>query len=185
MPKRQVAPIVAGPVTLRLLEERDLPMTLAWRNKDRVRSQLVTSRPIADDEHRAWYTRYAERDDDFVFIIEEGQQGRPVGQVSVYAIDWQAGTAEFGRLMIGENGALGRGFAHAATGAAVRLAFETFRLAELRLEVFDTNERAIAIYRGHGFVEAGRREKLLLMYLRPTPSPATEQRKTSILEGSP
>src|SRR5207244_9201490 len=69
---------------------------------------FVDSSVISDQTHRAWFDAYAERDDDYVFVIEERALGRPVGQVSLYAIDWKARTATFGRLLIGDDDALGR-----------------------------------------------------------------------------
>ena len=137
-----------APVGLRLLEERDLPRTLAWRNQDHIRRWFFSGERLTAEQHARWFARYRQRDDDFVFIIEEiqgsrqtpsavrqkppaseknlrpGPQGerhttrkrvpgacyyvRPVGQAAIYNIDWLRGTAEFGRLMIGEADAAGR-----------------------------------------------------------------------------
>ena len=49
-------------------------------------------------------------DDDFVFVVEDlDGPGGLIGQASLYHIDWGAGCAEFGRLLIGESAARGRG----------------------------------------------------------------------------
>src|SRR5262249_62334012 len=102
MPKRSVAPLVSGRVRLRLLEEADLPMTLAWRNRDENRRWFFSSDPIPPDRHRHWFEDYRDRDDDFVFIIEETESlRRPVGQVALYDIDWQAGRPRGGRPAAG------------------------------------------------------------------------------------
>ena len=88
---------------MRLLEERDLPLTLEWRNREENRHWFFSSDPIAPEQHRRWFDRYKEKDDDFVFVIEEMESlKRPVGQLSLYDIDWAAGRAEFGRLLIGD-----------------------------------------------------------------------------------
>src|SRR5208282_4845185 len=100
--KRQLAPLQAGRIRLRLLEEQDLPRTLAWRNQDHIRRWFFFSERLTPEQHAAWFVSYRQRDDDFVFIIEEAGDGRPIGQVALYHVDWLAGTAEFGRLMIGE-----------------------------------------------------------------------------------
>src|SRR5262245_34000210 len=70
MAKRWIAPLARGRIRLRLLDERDLPMTLLWRNQDHIRRWLFDSRVISPEEHRAWFDQYRERDDDFVFVIE-------------------------------------------------------------------------------------------------------------------
>ena len=152
-----------GPrTTLRLLAPADAPRTLAWRNKERVRTAFITSSVLSEEAHGRWFDAYVERDDEFVFIIEERDSGRPVGQVSLYGIDWTAGTATFGRLLIGEDGSLGQGYASEATRLVLACALR-LGLREIRLEVFTSNGRAIALYRKNGFEPCGEQNGLLLM----------------------
>jgi hypothetical protein len=81
-------------------------MTLAWRNQDHIRTWFFHSDVITPEQHRRWFDAYRGRDDDFVFVIEETEElRRPVGQVALYYIDWEPGTAEYGRLMIGDTDA--------------------------------------------------------------------------------
>src|SRR5262245_27558728 len=87
--KRSIAPLVNGRVRLRLLEEEDLPLTLVWRNQDENRQWFFSSDIIAPEQHRRWFDQYRDRDDDFVFVIEEiDTLKRPVGQLSLYRIEW-------------------------------------------------------------------------------------------------
>jgi RimJ/RimL family protein N-acetyltransferase len=152
MPKRHVAPLVNGRVRLRLLEEADLPATLAWRNQDHVRRWFFDSRVITPEQHRAWWQRYRQKDDDFVFVIEETETlKRPVGQVALYNINWSAGTAEYGRLMIGDSAALGLGLARLATARLVEEALGPWRLRDVHLEVKTANAPALAVYQAIGF----------------------------------
>lgn len=153
MGKRAVLPVEAYGIRLRLLTETDLPMTLDWRNQHHIRRWFVHSEVITPDQHFAWYQRYSLRDDDFVFIIEEtGALWKPVGQASLYNIDWPGSNGEYGRLLIGERGATGKGLAEKSTNLLVdRVAFEAFGLERVVLELFADNERAIAVYRACGF----------------------------------
>ena len=131
MAKRHVAPLVRGRVRLRLLEEGDLPMTLAWRNQDHIRQWFFHSDLITPEEHRRWFEQYRDRDDDFVFVIEETETlKRPVGQVALYHVDWVARRAEFGRLMIGDAEATGLGLARLATRRLVGEALGHWRLRD-------------------------------------------------------
>jgi RimJ/RimL family protein N-acetyltransferase len=151
MSKRPIAPLVNGRVRLRLLEEADLPMTLAWRNQDHIRTWFFSSDLISPEQHRAWFQQYKDRDDDFVFVIEETETlKRPVGQSSLYHIDWAADHAEFGRLMIGDGEARGLGLARLATERLVDEA-QRWGLRELTLEVLESNQRAVAVYVACGF----------------------------------
>jgi RimJ/RimL family protein N-acetyltransferase len=150
--KREIAPLVNGRARLRLLEEPDLPATLAWRNQDQIRRWFFSSDLITPEQHRAWFEQYKVRDDDFVFVIEDaGTLNRPVGQASLYHVDWAEGCAEFGRLMIGDGDARGLGLARLATACLVEEALTTWGLREVRLEVLASNVKALAIYDACGF----------------------------------
>lgn len=155
MPKRSLAPIIGDKVTLRQLSEGDLSMTMSWRNQDQIRRWFLHSAVISQDQHLGWYAKYSDRDDDLVFIIEDRQNGRPVGQVAIYNIDWNAGTGEFGRLMIGDPTASGRGLARAATETLVAEAFGSWGLRRLDLDVLEDNHVATHIYRRCGFADGG------------------------------
>ena len=156
MSKRQLPPIENASVRLRLLEERDLGMTRDWRNHDDIRKWFLTSSIISPEQHAAWFAQYRDRDDDFVFVIEDtASLQRPVGQVSIYAIDWQQKQAKFGRLLIGDPRARGKGLARQAVDALIAESFNRLGIEELRLEVLRDNARAIALYEACGFAVDG------------------------------
>lgn len=137
-----------GGIRLRPLEQADLPMTLAWRNRDDVRIWFKSSAPLAAEQHAAWFAAYLGKAGDHVFIVEH--HGRPVGQVAIYAIDAEAGTAEIGRFVVAP-GAGGKGHMRAAISGLMALARREWTLRRLYLEVFAHNERAIRLYRSLGF----------------------------------
>lgn len=167
MTKRHLAPIERGRIRLRLLESADLPATLAWRNQDHIRKWFLTTAVITPEQHQNWFARNQQRDDDFVFVIEEREAlRRPVGQVAIYNIDWAAGRAEFGRLMLGDPAAAGQGIAKDATQLIVDEALASWGLREIYLQVIETNVRAIAIYRACGFSETSRSDGLIHMSKR-------------------
>lgn len=175
MAKRWIAPLAGGRIRLRLLEAADLPMTLGWRNQDHIRRWFFSPEAITPEQHLAWFERYQERDDDLVFIIEEtGTLSRPVGQASIYDIDWDAGRAEFGRLMIGDAEARGLGLARLATSRLVAEAHGPWDLREVYLECYAGNERAIAVYKACGFEELGHDGPVLRMASRRKPVAARE-----------
>jgi RimJ/RimL family protein N-acetyltransferase len=164
MPKRSLPACENERIRLRLLQADDLPQTLRWRNQDHIRRWFFYSDLIAPEQHARWFEQYRQHDDDFVFIIEDIQAGGlPVGQVALYHIDWEQGRAEFGRLMIGEASAAGKGLAFAATQLAVQIAFQTLGLREVYLEVYADNQRAIAIYAGVGFQVKEQRDQVIEM----------------------
>ena len=171
MPKRLIAPLVNGRVRLRLIEEADLPMTLAWRNRDDIRPWFLTTDVISADQHRGWYEQYADRDDDFVFIIEETEAfRRPVGQISIYAIDWKAGHEKFGRLMIGDLAARRLGLARLATSRLVDEVCHAWHLREVFLESRVDNSPALAVYETCGFRAVGYVTEDVMIMRRDAPS---------------
>ncbi len=167
MTKRVVQPIESDTVCLRLLEEADLEMTLGWRNQDEVRRWFYTSSVLTFEQHRNWVLNsYMPRDNDFIFVIEAKSIGRPVGQISLYDIDFEKRRGEYGRVMIGEPSASGKGIAREATHLILQFAFETLSLDEVYLSVFANNERAINLYKACGFLVDGEEDGSLKMSIR-------------------
>lgn len=160
--KRELQPFGNDTIQLRLITESDLDLTLSWRNSDDVRCWFKQSHAIARDQHQAWFGQYANRDDDFVFIVEA--LGRPVGQASVYGIDWEKGSAEVGRF-IAAPASSGRGYIGAACAELLQFCRTSLHLNHVFLEVKEGNERAIRLYMRNGFREEGRALGLIRMTL--------------------
>lgn len=167
MTKRWIPPVENGTVTLRLLEEPDLPLTLSWRNQDNIRRWFLTNEVILFEKHLAWFNRYQSLDTDFVFVILAKEFGfKPVGQISLYAIDWQSQVGEYGRLMIGESEARGKGLARSASLLLLHIGFDVLGLKEIVLEVKQDNLPAVAVYRSIGFEETMTENGLIKMKIR-------------------
>jgi diamine N-acetyltransferase len=158
--KRNIEPFGNGVVLLRLIEEKDLQATLAWRNHDEARIWFKSSNLITYDQHHSWFQHYREKDDDFLFIVEI--DGSLVGQASVYSIDWQSHTAEVGRFLASMNG-VGKGYMDMACSMLVKFCKDQLGLESLFLEVFETNQRAIKLYRRNGFTENAHYDGLIRM----------------------
>lgn len=164
--KRTLQPFGNDTIQLRLITESDLDLTLGWRNRDDVRCWFKKTHVIAKDHHWAWFGHYADRDDDFVFIVEA--LGRPVGQASVYGIDWEKGSAEVGRFIAAPE-ANGRGYIGMACAELLRFCRTSLHLNFVFLEVKENNERAIRLYARNGFREEGRAQGLIRMTLSLVP----------------
>ena len=162
--KRHIPPIRSTCIALRLLEERDLPTTLRWRNQDHIRKWFIHSDILTVEQHTSWFEDYKTSDSDFVFIIVETCDfDKPVGQISLYRIDWSLKQAEFGRLLIGESEVRHRGMARKATELLVDFGFRQLGLKRIYLEVFKSNTTAISLYQKCGFSLEGDADGLVLM----------------------
>jgi RimJ/RimL family protein N-acetyltransferase len=167
MPKRQVPPIEGERIVLRLLEKPDLPLTLLWRNQDKIRKWFVNSDVITEEQHYAWFERYHELDNDFIFLILIKELGNiPVGQISLYRVDWDFKSAEYGRLMIGNQAAINKGYAKQATRLLLEFGFGWMGLNVIHLEVKEDNAPAIAIYKAVGFTYQSPKNGLITMSIR-------------------
>ncbi|HLP49080.1 MAG TPA: GNAT family N-acetyltransferase [Candidatus Kapabacteria bacterium] len=153
-------------IKLRLLEKSDLPITLKWRNKKNVKKWFFYSEMVTRETHNNWFEEYLKNNDDYVYIIEEeGAFNKPIGQISIYNIDWNLSRAELGRLMIGEEKARGKGFAKQAVKLLVSISDIYFGINELYLSVYKDNLPAIHIYEKCGFKKTKEIDDILHMRL--------------------
>lgn len=160
--KQAYSPIVAGSLRLRLLDEADLPFTLAWRNRDGARQQFGTADVLQWDQHAGWFTRYLDKADDLVFIVEDAATHSRIGQVAIYGIDTGASKAEIGRFVVAPE-FQGQGLMRQGVEALMGFAREALGLASVYLLVRDTNERARRLYEQLGFTEVSRADGMITM----------------------
>lgn len=158
--KRCIASFGNEVVRLELIKEADLNATLAWRNRDEARVWFKTSDVLSFDQHYGWFKRYQEKDDDFLFIITVN--GKPVGQASVYGIDWQSGRAEVGRFLVAPE-ERGKGYISQACAELVKFCESSLGLTYLFLEVMENNDKAVRIYKRNGFAEESHCNGLIRM----------------------
>lgn len=152
--KARLGPYEGKAIRLRLLSEEDLPLTMAWRNKERSRGMFRKREVISKEGHGLWFQSYLAREDDFVFVIET-RDGLPIGQISLYQVNPPTGDAELGRMMIGEDAFLRKGHALEAIELLVGTTAPALGLEEVYLEVRLENLPAIGLYKKAGFMEDG------------------------------
>lgn len=144
--KKAISPYYSGEITLRMLEEGDLPLTLSWRNNSEIRKWFKNSDEIAFDSHCRWFESYESKLDDYVFIAEHN--GTLVGQLAVY--DIREHRAEVGRF-ISSPEMKGKGIMKQSIRVFLDFIIDAFELNEINLEVYESNVRAVAVYRKLGF----------------------------------
>jgi RimJ/RimL family protein N-acetyltransferase len=151
-------------IVLKPLQAEQLPLTLAWRNREGVRQRFLNSDVISPEAHRAWFARYLGKQDDVVLLAYLPGEDVPFGQVAIYDIDRERCEAEVGRFVVSPEHQ-GRGLMRKALQALVDLSRGHLALRTLRLEVRDDNLRAISLYESLGFAESARRQGLVEMRL--------------------
>lgn len=73
-----------GKYSLRPIQQNDLPTLLAWRNSERISSEMLATHKITWEEHQAWFSRIRQHNPmrNFVFCYEE----RAIGYIGFS--DW-------------------------------------------------------------------------------------------------
>ena len=139
-------------IELRTIEEKDIEQIRIWRNKDNIKNKFLYSEILTQEQQRKWYQSYKEKNDDLMFIIHENALfNKDIGAIAIYNINNENQSAEYGRVMIGEDCAQGKGFAKKASIALLSFAFETLKLKTVYLEVFADNHNAVKLYETLGF----------------------------------
>ena len=134
-------------VLLRPIEEKDIELVREWRNREDIRQWFFDKSIITEEKQKKWFERYKICSDELVFIIEERESlNRPVGIVSLYNIDNEKQEAEFGRMLIGDKEATGKGIGAISTKMLCSFAFRHLNIDKIYLKVYKNNYSAIASY---------------------------------------
>lgn len=159
------AELVFQRVRLRPLSPEDIETTRVWRNRDDTRRWFKHAGFITAEQQRDWFSAYLERDDDFVWLVEDRDRpGIALGQAALYAIGQPSGEGEIGRFIAAPE-ARRRGYLSAACRGLLHHAFVDLGLGRLRLEVFRENRCAMTLYRSCRFQETGQDADLVYMIL--------------------
>ena len=144
-------------IRLRPFTEKDMEMTLVWRNDSYLRdNQLGHPFPVTSIMEQRWFSRImAGQDNNQVsFAIEEKNNDKLLGYISLTEIDWIAGTARLG-ITIGEILRHGQGFGRETCEVMLHYAFQTLNLRRIWLQVVAYNLGAIHLYEKIGFAHEG------------------------------
>lgn len=142
---KMVGEITGTTIKLRPLRREDIEMIRQWRNQDAIRRWFVYREIISAEQQQKWWDKYSLADNDMMFVIERLEDSLPVGAVALYNIV-PGEEAEFGRLMIGESCAHGKGYAVEATRLLTDFGINSLGLKKVNLEVFKDNAAAYNVY---------------------------------------
>ena len=139
-----------GQIYLRQLNISDTDKIITWRNTPRVRDNFIYRKPFTREGHLNWIHTQIDPGHVVQFMICETTSDRAVGSVYFRDIDREKGLAEYG-IFIGEEDALGKGYATEAAKMALSYAFENLALNLVFLRVFADNTSARRSYEKAGF----------------------------------
>ena len=126
-----------------------------WRNKPRIRAEMVFQEEISPEQHVLWLKKVSSSETDKIRIAV--QDGVPFGIVRLMDIDRKNSSSDWG-VYIGEELFLGRGLGKKMLIYLIKWAFGEENLRELHTKVNKTNTKAINIYEDVGFYVTGETE---------------------------
>lgn len=146
------APLTGRYVDLRPLCEDDAELTLGWRLGERARLLNVGAATVA--EQRQWVAERPTSERNYVIALKDG---RPVGMLSLIAINAANRNAEPSRFLIGEEGAV-KGIPAAVEAMSLLYgeAFGRLGLTRLYGTVVEGNGRMLKWQKYLGMREEGR-----------------------------
>ncbi|AVM00282.1 spermidine acetyltransferase [Gordonia iterans] len=136
---------------LRTLERADIPFVHGLFNDPEVMRYWFVEPTHSLAAMEDQYTRRMHDESERRFVIDDG--GRRCGIVELVSIDLRHRNCEFQIIVDPE--CQGRGYAGAATRAALRYAFAVLNLHKVYLLVDNENKAAIHVYEKAGFVTEG------------------------------
>jgi RimJ/RimL family protein N-acetyltransferase len=138
-------------VSLRPVEDGDLPLIHRWMNEPGVWRGMDYERPFSLADVREDIARSREEGQPFIIV----RDGRPIGRIGLNAFRRRDRIASL-YMYIGEEDAQGRGFGADAVRTLLAYAFDRMDLGRVELWALGDNEPALALYRSCGFEEEAR-----------------------------
>lgn len=144
----------AAGIYLRLMEEADTDLIIAWRNREDVRRNFIYREPFTRQGHENWVNTMIRPGRAVQMIIVDSADDALLGSVYIRDIDRGHLKAEYG-IFIGVPQARGRGIGTAAARLMLRYCFEEEGLHRIYLRALAGNRQAIRSYEKAGFVREG------------------------------
>ena len=145
-------------IRLRAVKRQDLPRFVKWFDDPEVRAGIQLFMPLSLDEEEQWYEAMLKRDPiehTLSIDVHKGDEWIHIGGCGLMDFEPHSRRMELG-ITIGEKSAWDQGLGTDTVRTLLRHAFDTLNLNRVVLRVFETNLRAIQVYKKIGFVEEGR-----------------------------
>lgn len=160
--KKQTLHLTGHKVCLRFPFDDEMEIVRKWRNQDRVRKQFFNEKIIDKEAQQAWWAEHKRKQTDDHFMILTRDQ-RPVGFSSLYNFNSKTDRVEVGRLMIGDENDLDKGYMTNALELLIDYATTTIGMTWVYLNVKETNIAGIRCYTKVGFKEVSNSNGVITM----------------------
>jgi len=150
--------ILGERVRLRAIERDDLPRFVRWLNDPEVRQGLELFLPMSQTEEERWYERVLNLPpEEHPLAIDAllGEEWVHIGSCGLGRTNRRSHSAELG-IAIGDKAFWDQGYGTDTMKLLLEHAFDGLNLHRVHLRVFESNKRAIKVYRRVGFKDEGR-----------------------------
>jgi len=146
--------IAYSDILLRPVQENDLESLRTWRNDSMISQFLIKTDYITPEKQLEWFKKTTADTDSYLFAIEESKAlNRIIGSLSVYNI--RDDIVEYGRLMIGDDEAHGKGLGFMAVTSIVYYAFEKLKKSIVECNIHEENIPCLKVHYKVGFTVQG------------------------------
>jgi diamine N-acetyltransferase len=155
-------------IQLRLPDtEEDHILQVEWRNHPVISAYFYSDEPVSHEGHMEWWAKIRQDSTQRFYMIDALtepiapynplEKSVPIGTTSLLNIDLINRSAEYGRLMIGDENYRGKGggFALEAEVLLMKHGFYSLNLNRIWGRVLEFNKRVMALHYKVGFKEEG------------------------------
>jgi UDP-4-amino-4,6-dideoxy-N-acetyl-beta-L-altrosamine N-acetyltransferase len=141
------------------LKAKEKELTRKWRNHADVRKWMYSDHIISRNEHNEFINKLA-KDMRNVYWLIKAEDNEYMGVIYLNRLDFKNKAAYLGIYSNPEDTFSGTG--RLLIECLTKLAFRILHLHSLKLEVIETNKRAIRFYKKAGFSEEGRLKEFVI-----------------------
>ena len=135
----------------------DWGKTIQWRNDLNIkRMAMMHPFPITEMVEKTWYENIlGSTDNKTVYFTITKKDDIPIGFITLKNINYTHKNCSLG-IVIGDTGEQSKGYGKEAMELIILYAFNTLNLNKITVEVVESNNKALALYKRLGFTEEGR-----------------------------
>lgn len=141
------------------LSDGEKEIVRLWRNNEIITKWMYQDHLVSLEEHSNFINKLKADNNNFYWVIKKNT-GDYIGVISLNKIDFRNKNAYFGIYSNPDSKSPGAG--SLLIECLKKLAFDIANLHTLKLEVIESNERAIDFYKKSGFIEEGRLKEFVL-----------------------
>ena len=149
--------LIGSRIMLREYQSEDFASIRSWVNDAQVTRYLSTRfwAPQTTVDTQEFLSRMMQSSHNaFNYVIADAQDGRYIGQLDMFRVDWRLRQGEIGMVIAGAEDR-GRGYGTEALELLAAFAFNSLGLERIELEVHMENAAALRCYQKAGFTQEG------------------------------